>query len=87
MMPPVSEGYPSRNHVIDYLSQYEQRHQFPVKRSVRVTSVERIDSGLRARSDDRHWDAKVVVSATGTWSNPYLYSAEEALAEMPSEHG
>ncbi|AHL34460.1 pyridine nucleotide-disulfide oxidoreductase [Pseudomonas brassicacearum] len=72
MMPPTQEGYPSRNHVIDYLQQYEQRYRFPVERPVRVTRVERTQTGLRVCSDHRHWDAKVVVSATGTWSNPYI---------------
>lgn len=46
--------------------------QFPVERPVRFTSVERTESSFRVRSGDRHWDAKVVVSATGTWSNPYI---------------
>ena len=72
MMPPVQDGYPSRNHVIDYLTQYEQRYELPVERPVRVTSLERTESGLRVRSGDKHWDAKVVISATGTWSSPYV---------------
>jgi cation diffusion facilitator CzcD-associated flavoprotein CzcO len=72
MMPPTQEGYPTRNHVVDYLNQYEQRYQFPVERPVRAVSLERIVSGLRVRSDDKYWDAKVVISATGTWSNPYI---------------
>lgn len=74
MMPPVQDGYPSRNHVIDYLNQYEQRYQFPVVRPIHVTSVERIESGLRVWSGDQHWDTKAVVSATGTWSNPFIPS-------------
>lgn len=72
MMPPTQDGYPSRNHVIEYLNQYEQRYQFPVERPIRVSSVERTESGLRVRSKNSHWDAKVVVSTTGTWSNPYI---------------
>ncbi|MGX4727328.1 NAD(P)/FAD-dependent oxidoreductase [Pseudomonas corrugata] len=72
MMPPTQDGYPSRNHVIEYLTQYEQRYHFPVERPVRVTSVKRTETGLRVHSDDKHWDTKVVVSATGTWSNPYV---------------
>lgn len=72
MMPPAQDGYPTRNHVVDYLNQYEQRYQFPVERPARVASVERTESGLRVRSDDKYWDAKIVVSATGTWSNPYI---------------
>ncbi|SIR95701.1 ArsO family NAD(P)H-dependent flavin-containing monooxygenase [Pseudomonas sp. A214] len=72
MMPPTQDGYPSRDHVIDYLKQYEQRYQLPIVRPVRVTSVERTETGLRVKAHDRHWDAKVVVSATGTWSTPFI---------------
>lgn len=39
MMQPVEDGYPSREHVIDYLTQYEARYQFPIERPVRVTSI------------------------------------------------
>jgi len=72
MMPPVHNEYPSRDHVIDYLTQYEARYQFPIERPIKVTSVERIKDGLRVHAGDRHWDARAVVSATGTWSNPYI---------------
>ncbi|WP_460069229.1 ArsO family NAD(P)H-dependent flavin-containing monooxygenase [Pseudomonas sp. S1_A06] len=72
MMPPTQNGYPSRNHVIDYLKQYEQRYRFPVVRPVQVTRVEPTETGLRVHSRDRQWDARVVVSATGTWSTPYI---------------
>ena len=72
MMPPVQDGYPKRDHVIDYLTRYEARYQFPIERPVRVTSVERKDDMLRVHTEDGHWDAKAVVSATGTWSNPFI---------------
>lgn len=72
MMPPTPDGYPSRNHVVDYLKRYEQRYQFPVERPVRVIAVEHAPTGLRVRSDKKSWEAKAVVSATGTWSNPYV---------------
>lgn len=72
MMPTVADLYPSRNQVIDYLSQYEQRYRFPIERPVRVTSVERTATGLRVRAGDQYWDARAVVSATGTWSNPCI---------------
>lgn len=72
MMPPVEDGYPSREHVIDYLTQYEARYQFPMERPVRVTSIERVAGALRVHSESDHWDAKAVVSATGTWSNPNI---------------
>lgn len=72
MMPPVADGYPARDHVIDYLSRYEERYQFPLQRPVRVTAIERIEGGLRVHAGQRHWQARAVVSTTGTWSNPYI---------------
>jgi len=72
LMPPAQDGYPSRDHVIDYLKHYEQRYEFPMVRPVQVTRVERTESGMRVHAPDRQWDARVVVSATGTWSNPYI---------------
>ncbi len=78
MMPAVTEGYPSRDHVIDYLRQYEQRYSFPIERPVRVTSVEHRNTGLRVHSQGRYWDCNAVVSATGTWSNPYIPSYPDA---------
>ena len=72
MMPPVQDDYPAREHVIDYLTQYEARYQFSIERSVRVTSIERVTGALRVHSEQGLWDAKAVVSATGTWSNPNI---------------
>lgn len=47
-------------------------YQFPIERPVRVTSVERLGGTLRVHSERGYWDAKAVVSATGTWSNPNI---------------
>lgn len=71
-MPAVADGTPSRDDVIDYLTQYERRYDFPIRRSTRVTHVEKIDDGLRIFSDDCSWDAKAVISATGNWSRPVI---------------
>lgn len=71
-MPPVTEGNPDRDHVVSYLEQYEARYGFPIVRPVSVTAVERSERGLRVRSKDRDWEARAVISATGTWSKPYV---------------
>ncbi|PRA33671.1 ArsO family NAD(P)H-dependent flavin-containing monooxygenase [Pseudomonas poae] len=71
-MPAVTEETPHRDDVIDYLTQYERRYGFPIIRSTRVTHVESIEGGLRVFSGDGHWDAKAVISATGTWSHPVI---------------
>ena len=73
-MPAVSEETPHRDDVIDYLTLYERRYDFPIIRSARVTRVEKIEEGLRVVSGDRNWDAKAVISATGTWSRPFIPS-------------
>ena len=71
-MPLVTEGNPDRDHVVSYLEQYEARYGFPIARPVSVTAVERTRRGLRVRSKDRDWEARAVISATGTWSKPYV---------------
>ncbi len=71
-MPAVPEGTPGRDDVVDYLTQYERRYDFPIIRSTRVTHVENIEGGLRVFSGDTFWDAKAVISATGTWSSPVI---------------
>ncbi|WP_369293891.1 NAD(P)-binding domain-containing protein, partial [Klebsiella pneumoniae] len=67
-MPAVSEGTPGRDDVVDYLTQYERRYDFPIIRSTRVNRVEKIEDGLRVVAEGRAWEAKAVISATGTWS-------------------
>lgn len=71
-MPAVAEGTPGRDDVVDYLTQYERRYDFPIIRATRVTRVESIEGGLRVVSGDSYWDAKAVISATGTWSRPFI---------------
>lgn len=78
IMPPVAEGYPSRDHVLAYLEQYEQRYQFPIERPVWIDSVERTTAGLRVRAGVRSWLARAVVSATGTWRHPYIPTYADA---------
>ncbi|MEU4605615.1 ArsO family NAD(P)H-dependent flavin-containing monooxygenase [Kribbella sp. NPDC023972] len=75
MMPPWTQdsGYPLAAHVVDYLTRYEQRYELAVRRNVSVRSVTRGDHGLlRVTSDRGEWLAEQVVSATGTWSRPFV---------------
>lgn len=73
-MPASKDEYPSRNEVIDYLAKYEARYQIPIERPVHVESVSRVEEGLVVTTDRGQWLAKAVVSATGTWSEPYIPS-------------
>jgi putative flavoprotein involved in K+ transport len=74
MMPAwtADDGYPLAGHVVDYLTRYEQRYDLPVVRPARVVGVERGDRRLMVRTDGGVWSAGAVVSATGTWSRPFI---------------
>ncbi|MGN0861830.1 MAG: ArsO family NAD(P)H-dependent flavin-containing monooxygenase [Stenotrophomonas koreensis] len=72
-IPATAQGNPSREEVIDYLGQYEQRYGLPVIRPVTVSQVQRAGDGYRVVADDgRQWQARAVLSATGTWSSPFI---------------
>ena len=72
-----SDVYPGRNDVIDYMTRYETRYQFPVIRPVHVNSVTRSDDprhaeALMAHTNHGVWSSRAVVSATGNWSHPHI---------------
>jgi len=72
MPPPAHEGYPTRDDVLDYLARYEERYQLPIRRPVIVQSLRRADEGLTVMTDQGNLAARFVVSATGTWSKPFI---------------
>ncbi|WP_369141797.1 ArsO family NAD(P)H-dependent flavin-containing monooxygenase [Streptomyces sp. R44] len=73
LMPPQpGETYPDAAHVVSYLTDYEQRYELPVHRRVRVAGVHRDGELLRVETDSATWLARAVISATGTWSRPFV---------------
>ncbi|ANE04943.1 NAD(P)-binding domain-containing protein [Corynebacterium crudilactis] len=63
--------------VANYYGAYEEEFSLGVVRPVKVTRVEPISpdptSPLRISSDDgREWTTRIVLNATGTWTNPYV---------------
>lgn len=72
MPPPAHEGYPTRNDVLDYLTRYEERYRLPIRRPVRVRTVVRAGEYLELVTDVGPVAARNVVSATGTWSHPFI---------------
>lgn len=64
--------YPSVDETLDYMTQYEQRYQLPIKRPVWVSAVQRAEDGLIVQSGAGEWRARAVVSATGSWRKPYI---------------
>ena len=55
MMPTTERTYPTRNEVIEYLSAYEQRYQFPTIRPVHVDHIEQEDGYLDVYAGDQYW--------------------------------
>ena len=71
-MPQATEGYPTRDDVLEYLAAYERRYGFPVRRPVRVDAVSRDAAAFKVTTDLGNLTTRAVVSATGTWSSPYI---------------
>lgn len=72
MPAPGEPGNPARNDVIDYLRRYEDRYRFPILRPVHVDALRHVDDLWQVEAGDQRWQARAVVSATGTWSKPFI---------------
>jgi putative flavoprotein involved in K+ transport len=72
MMEGGPDYYPTRDEAIDYLRRYEARYELPVERPVRVQGVRREREHLRVETDRGSWSAAAVVSATGSWEQPFV---------------
>ncbi|CRK52011.1 putative FAD-dependent oxidoreductase [Rhodococcus sp. RD6.2] len=70
-MPHWQDGFPPAGHVVDYLTSYEARYDLPVERPVRAAAVRRDGSDLMVEAGTRIWRARRVISATGTWQQPF----------------
>lgn len=64
--------YPTRDDVVEYLSAYERRYQFPIERPVKALAVNAVDGGLEVATNQGLRQAKMIISTTGTWSCPFI---------------
>jgi putative flavoprotein involved in K+ transport len=71
-MPAGADGPPTRDEVLHYFAAYEARYALPIQRPVRVQAVRRSDRALLVESDRGVYRARAVVSATGTWTKPFI---------------
>ncbi|MFJ7591292.1 ArsO family NAD(P)H-dependent flavin-containing monooxygenase [Streptomyces sp. NPDC097617] len=71
---PVQGGqvHPDAAHVVSYLAHYEKRYELPVQHGAWVSAVHRDSTFLRVETDSGDWRARAVISATGTWTRPFL---------------
>jgi putative flavoprotein involved in K+ transport len=76
LMPGGEHDYPHRDEVVRYLEAYEKHYALPVIRPVTVRAVRRAAGGLEVETASetlpKTLTARAVVSATGTWTKPYV---------------
>ena len=72
LMPPSKDPFPERNHVINYLCQYENRYGFPIERPVKVMEVSRAEDLFILHTEKETYRSRTVISATGTWQKPFV---------------
>ncbi|WP_281153946.1 ArsO family NAD(P)H-dependent flavin-containing monooxygenase [Streptomyces sp. HYC2] len=68
----AGETYPDAGHVVEYLTDYEKRYALPALHGTGVEAVRRGGDRLLVEADSGTWRTKAVISATGTWSRPFL---------------
>lgn len=67
-----SDYYPSRDVTVEYLKLYETKYNLAVKRPVNVIRVFKQDYEFKIETSDGVYNTRAVVSATGSFSNPYI---------------
>ena len=72
LMPPSKDPFPERDHVINYLCQYENRYGFPIERPVKVSEVSRAEDLFILHTEQETYRSRTVISATGTWQKPFV---------------
>ena len=72
LMPGGPDYYPTKKEALQYIQNYESRYGFPVQRPVEVTQVNRENGHFWLKTSKGAYRAKAVVSATGSFRNPYI---------------
>lgn len=71
-IPPDTGAERANQFVPAYFGGYERRFELPVERPVRVRRVRDLGGLLVVESHDRAWTTRTIVSATGTWTHPFI---------------
>lgn len=74
MMPKSESKFPLRQEVIDYLTKYEQHYQLAIQRGIEAFKITKEHSCFFVHTNQGVFKAKTVISATGTWGNPFIPS-------------
>ncbi len=75
------DRYPTRDEVADYLTAYARELDLPVELNSRVRAVRRQNDGYVVELDDRAYEARQVVIATGPFQVPFVPAIADQLDE------
>src|SRR5215208_5708608 len=75
------DRYPTRDEVADYLTDYAREFDLPVELNSRVCAVRAQNDGYVVELDDRAYEARQVVVATGPFQAPFVPRIAEGLGD------
>jgi len=67
-----SDYYPTRDEAIEYIKNYENKYNLPVKRPMKVLRVQRERGLFVVETPGDVYYSKALVSATGSYGNPFI---------------
>lgn len=76
LMPKSDHKFPLRLEVIDYLKKYEEHYHLNVIHDIEVTEIKKIGNVFHIHTPHGSFTTKTVISATGTWGNPFIPKIE-----------
>lgn len=71
-MPLTKNEYPTKNEFIDYITKYESRYNFPIRRSTLVSQVTKENNYFKIATNQGIFFSRTLISATGTSKNPFV---------------
>jgi putative flavoprotein involved in K+ transport len=74
------DHYPTRDEVVEYITDYARDFDLPLELNTRVRAVQARERGYSVETDDRTYDADQVVIATGPFQTPRVPAIAECLA-------
>ena len=69
--PFITNHYPSKLEVIEYLKAYAKHFELPIVTNAAVTNVTHDDSGFQVSGQDFEYQSRAVINATGAFNQPF----------------
>lgn len=70
--PGAPEHYPTRDEVVQYLTDYARHFALPVELNRRVDAIRQVGALFEVQAGDQTYRARSVVAATGAFHRPYM---------------